>query len=154
MAVTNMNCDKASKIKEFCRIYGNEPFTFDKCFLTQVMEVNGRQLLINNDSLLSKYKRELMQYRDQMTLDTSQYIKYRFNPKRFAYDIYGTTELWFAVLHANELYTVNQFDLERVFYYTPNAFVAITRMLDLEIPFTNINEAEVDELLTKFQGVS
>lgn len=148
MAVTTMQCEQESLITDFIRKYGTEPFTVDNCFLHQIVQSNdGRKLIVNESFILSKYKDELAKYKRKMELTDQLYRRYRFNPKLFSYEIYGTTELWFMVLHANELYTANQFDLRVVYYYDPTFFDAITRALDLETQFTAINEAEVENSL-------
>ena len=151
MAVTNMQCEKEYLVKNFIRKYGNEPFRVDNCFLHQVVKLpdnSDRKIIVNESFLFSKYKDELVQYLRKRELDDTEYRRYRFNPKLFAYDTYGTTELWFMVLHANELYTVNQFDLHTIYYYDPAFFDAINRAIDLEAPFSAINESEVEEILT------
>lgn len=147
MPSTSIQCDKEALVKGYIKQYNTEEFTLDNAFLHQVFIIGQKKLILNESSLLSKYRNELAQYLERRHLDSTEYQKYRFNPKRFSYDVYGTTELWFMILHANELYTINQFDLTDVWYYNPGVFQVVTRALDLEMPFTNLNESEVDAML-------
>ena len=147
MAVTSMNATNEHLMNSFISKYDHESFKSSDCFMRQIFTIDGKHLAVNAESILSKYQRELSQYIEKMDLSTTDYIKYRFNPKRFSYDIYGTTELWFLVLYANELYNIGQFDLHSVYYYSPASFIVLNRILDLEQIFVDINESECDEIL-------
>lgn len=150
MPITNMNCDKEHLVKDFIRRYGNEPFTVSDCYLHQVFKVSDeRRILVNESFILSKYRTELAQYLEKMEFTDEQYMKYRYNPKLFSYDLYGTTEMWQMVLYANEIYSASAFSMRTVRYYNPNVFTIMTRALDLEKPFTDINEAEVEDILKR-----
>jgi len=148
-----MQCDKEHLITDFIRKYGHEPFCLSDCYLHQVFTLNNnRRVLLNESFILSKYRTELQQYLTKMELNDEQWIKYRYNPKVFAYDVYGTTEMWHMVLYANEIYSASQFNMKIVKYYDPSVFRIMTRALNLEQPFTDLNEAEVEEILKRPEG--
>lgn len=147
MAVTSINAPSEYLINGYVSRYEHESFKSSDCFMRQIFTTGNKHLAINSESILSKYQKELAQYLQKMDLSTEDYMKYRFNPKRFSYDIYGTTELWFLILYANELYNIGQFDLHSIYYYNSGSFIVLNRILDLEKVFIDINEAECDEIL-------
>ena len=79
-----------------------------------------------------KYMPELKDIKIKVTLSNEEYFKYRFNPKLLSYDIYGTTELWFLILEANELHSVTQFDLRTLYIFNTSIVDRVTRILNLE----------------------
>ena len=51
---------------------------------------------------------------------------YRFSPKKLSLDLYGTTELWSAILDVNSIVSVSQFNLESpIKVYEPKKFFEI-----------------------------
>ena len=46
-------------------------------------------------------------------LTREEIFKYKFKPKSLSYDLYGTTELWSALLELNGLYSTIDFNLEK-----------------------------------------
>ena len=67
----------------------------------------------------------------------------RYNPKLLSYDVYGTTELWFFILMANEIYTITEFDLRKVKMFDAAIISKLNRMLELDKEFLEINSMEV-----------
>ena len=47
---------------------------------------------------------------------------YRFKPKKLSYDLYGTTELWDALLELNQMYSIIEFDREKYKVFDPREF--------------------------------
>lgn len=48
--------------------------------------------------------------------------KYRFKPKRLSYDLYGTTELWSALLELNDMASIIDFDTNIIKVFNPKEF--------------------------------
>ena len=44
----------------------------------------------------------------------SEFNKYRFKPKRLAYDLYGSTELYFAILFTNGICNIKEFNRKNI----------------------------------------
>ena len=90
---------------------------------------------------------ELKEIKIKVTLDENEYSKYRFNPKLLSYDIYGTTELWFLILEANELHSISQFDIKTIYLFSTDIVEKMTRILNLEKAAKNYNEEEISSAL-------
>lgn len=150
MATTTQS-NAITTVEDFIQEYDVETIRMDTVFLRQVFWEKGMEhkLVVAESALIDKYLEEIEQHKTVITLSTTEYYKYRYNPKLMAYDVYGTTELWFLLMAANELYSVIDFDLRVVKAYRTDILQKIDRMLSLEHEFKTINDDEVRaELLT------
>lgn len=150
MATTTQS-NAITTVEDFIQEYDVETIRMDTVFLRQVFweKGMGHKLVVAESALIDKYLEEIEQHKTAITLSTTEYYKYRYNPKLMAYDVYGTTELWFLLMAANELYSVIDFDLRVVKAYRTDILQKIDRMLSLEHEFKVINDDEVRaELLT------
>ena len=76
-------------------------------------------------------------------LSDKEYEKYKYKPKILSYDLYGTTELWFLLLHANELYSESEFNTKRCFVYNVQVLSKLTEILNVEAENIKKNRADV-----------
>lgn len=150
MASSNieMQMGKEPTIKEFIQQYFSEDILSSKFFLKQVFETNnGKKMLVNASDLVIKYLPELEVMKVKVTMSDEEYAKYKYNPKYLSYDIYGTTELWFLILEANEMHSAMQFNFQTIYLYTSDIVEKMGRILNLEnIPIA-YNEEEISESL-------
>lgn len=139
----NMLMGRDSALKDFITQYSAEEIVFSAFFFQQVLRTNSGKMLLNFGSLVQKYLPEIKAIKKKVTLSEEEYRKYKFNPKRLSYDIYGTTELWFLILDANELYSTIEFDLRTLYLYKPSIVEKMGRILNLEKTSKDYNAAEV-----------
>jgi len=138
-----------STLEEFIAEYRVENLTIDKYFLQQVIDATGSsssgKIVINEDSFLSKYMDEFEDAKSVVTLSDEEKSKYRYNPKLMSFDVYGTTELWFLILWANELYSSTEFTLEtnRLIMYNSTILEKLERIIDLNYEIKKENADDV-----------
>lgn len=131
-------------IKDYITQYNNEDVTFSEFFLKQVFVTDaGKKLLVNFENLIIKYMPELKELKVKVTLSNEEYSRYKFNPKLLSFDLYGTTELWFLILEANELHTISQFDSKTIYLFRADIIEKAARILNLEVDNKNYNADEV-----------
>lgn len=131
-------------IKDYITHYNNEDITFSEFFLKQVFVTDaGKKLLMNFENLIIKYMPELKEMKVKVSLSNEEYSRYKFNPKLLSFDIYGTTELWFLILEANELHTISQFDSKTIYLFRADIIEKAARILNLEVDNKNYNADEV-----------
>lgn len=147
MATLKMQAGHESTLRDFIKKYRNDTFQFDKLYLQQVINPAGTKMVVTADFLLSKYRNELDGEIETVTLTDEEYAKYAYNPKRFCYDVYGTTEIWDLILQLNELYSASEFSLRSLKLYAGGFFSKVSRIIDNEKPFTDINAEEVEAAL-------
>lgn len=139
------NSENIYTLSNFIREYGVEELRVDAFHLKEVFFQDGmsHKIVINGDNIADKYAVELEENKKTVEFTTKEYYKYRFNPKVLSYDLYGTTELWFFILMANEIYTISEFDFKKLKLFDASIISKLNRMLELDKEFLEINSMEV-----------
>lgn len=133
-------------LDDFIREYGAEDVRVDAFFLKQIFwdsSTMDHKIIVSESSIIDKYKEELEDSKRKVELTTSEYHKYRYNPKLLSFDVYGTTELWFLILMANELYAITEFDSKTVVLYDATIIDKVNHMLNLDSEFLENNSMEI-----------
>lgn len=99
------------------------------------MEISYRNLHTNvyiknkDDTIKIPYKSILKEYMPflqstvlNLQLTAPEVSLYRFKPKKLSYDLYGTTELWSALLEINRMYSIVEFNQEEYKVFDPKEF--------------------------------
>ena len=81
---------------------------------------SGRTIEVPFMSLMNKYKDFLSKAIDEVKLNDKLKIKYQYNPKAVSFDLYGTTELWDAILVLNNAKSIIDFTPSKIKYYNPS----------------------------------
>lgn len=102
---------------------------------------------VYDDSILIPYENALRTYLRKITFTDAELRKYRYNPWRFALDTYGSSEYWFLVLHANEMYSAAEFCNKENHFYTTSVLQFLNEISACEDKFLRRNEAEVDKFM-------
>lgn len=133
-------------LDDFVREYAAEDIRVDAFHLKQVFWdelAMKHKIIVNESSIVDKYIEELEENKRSVQLTTKEYYKYRYNPKLLSYDVYGTTELWFFILMANELYSISEFDLQKLVLYDSAIITKLNHMIDMDREFLEINSMEI-----------
>ena len=67
-------------------------------------------ILYPEHNVIYDYEEEFKKLSQTVQMTDSEYHKYRLKPKLLAYDLYGSTELYFAILYMNGMYNIKDFD--------------------------------------------
>jgi hypothetical protein len=141
-----MSMGNSSTIQEYILEFNNEELVCSSFFLKQVFSSqNNLKMLVNFDNLILKYMPELDDIKIKVSLSNEEYAKYKFNPKALSYDIYGTTELWFLILEANDLHSSTEFNSQTIYLFRSNIIDKLIRILNLETETKNYNEEEISK---------
>lgn len=143
-----MQMGKEYTIDEFTKEYNQETISYGTLHLKEIFEKDDGILnILSSESILNKYDDELKSSIITLTLNDSEFNKFQYNPKFLSFELYNTTELWFMLLHVNELYYSAQFNLNPVKVYTANIINIIDRILNLEQLVINLNREEINTKL-------
>lgn len=94
---------------------------------------SGESVRMPLNSIIAKYKDYFDKYIDEVELTEEEQIKYRYSPKKFSQDMYGTTEYWSIILYINECHSIMDFEPVTVKYVLPNQITdLINEILILE----------------------
>lgn len=104
------------------------------------------------DTVLSKYTAELEKFRVSVDLTDREQHFYAYNPRLFAYDLYGYPEFWYIVLYANEMHTTLEFHPTRVKFFTSGVVNVLNEIRILEQSRKDVNEQACTTLITNNQS--
>lgn len=105
-----MDITKTYTIEEFISEGSSTQITYDKLSIFE--KVDGLYLVTHN--VLDDYKKEIDMCCQTVVLSTSEMAKYKYKPKLLAYDIYGSTELFFIILFTNNICDVKDFNRNKI----------------------------------------
>ena len=76
----------------------------------------------NNEVIQVPYKSMIREYMDLMSADAitvslpdDEVRMYKYKPKKLSYDLYGTVELWAALLELNKMYSTMDLTCDKPF---------------------------------------
>jgi len=101
-------------------------------FKASFLDNSNNIIIFNYSSLIQKYKYFLEKYIRTIEFNDVEYEKYRFKPKSLSVDLYGTTELWSAILRINNVLSINEFSLKKIKLFTTEILSALNEILILE----------------------
>lgn len=105
-----MRPEKTYTIEEFIDCYNASDISYESTSLIQ--QVHGNIMIAYN--IFNDYIDELNDLAVYVTLSNEEYNKYLYRPKLLAYDLYGSTELFFLILMLNNICNVKEFDFKRL----------------------------------------
>ena len=71
-------------------------------------------ILYATHNVIFDYEEEFKRLSEPVDMTDAEYHKYRLKPKLLAYDLYGSTELFFAILFINGMYNIKDFDRRNI----------------------------------------
>ena len=116
-------------------------------FYKGVLTDSTSRLYVLDDSVLIPYDTELNKYKIRYVLSDEELRKYRCNPWRIAQDVYGNSEYWFLVLHANEMYSASEFTRKYIHMYKVAVLDVLTEILSVEDKNIRSNQTEVNRFM-------
>lgn len=101
---------KTHTLEEFVSMKYQDSLTYREFSIIE--KVNGLELIEHN--LIDDYLDELSALCVTVTLSNAEYNKYKYAPDLLAYDVYGSTQLDFVILFANDMIDPKNFDLRSI----------------------------------------
>lgn len=105
-----MAAEYTSTVEGFIKSSGINTIHYDNLSL---LEKFGNNLMVSHN-IINDYIDELDNIAVNVTLSDSEFNKYVYKPKLLAYDIYGSTELYFVILAMNNICNVKEFNFRKV----------------------------------------
>lgn len=100
-----------------------------KLYLKSLVDSDNNKLIVNSTSLANKYYDYILESVDIVKLTNKEYMKYRYQPKLFCYDMYGTPELWSLLLKINNFDSVAEFNRKKIKVLSPTIFNILNEIL-------------------------
>ena len=101
---------------------------------------------ILDHNILDDYIDELEGICKQVTLTTDEINKYKYNPDLLAYDVYGSVQLDFVVLAANDIIDPKDFNLKKL-RLPPSSMLRelLSEIYNSNSEFINRNRQEINK---------
>lgn len=103
--------------------------------------------LFSDETVLSKYHNELEALILQETMTDREREYYAYNPRLFAYDLYGAPEMWYMILYANEMHCAMQFNVQRVRFYSKDVTTVMNQIRLTEASRLDDNAQEISDII-------
>jgi len=116
----------------------------DKLHLKSFVDSGDVQIIVNSTSLINKYYDFIKKILKSTTLTDKEYMTYRFQPKMYCNDMYGTTELWSLLLKVNNWTSVAEFNSKTFKSFNWQIFDVLNTILILEKDNINDNRAAIN----------
>lgn len=84
-------------------------------------EDTGESVRVPINPLISKYKDYFDPYIKEVELTEEEQNEYRFAPKKFSQDMYGTIHYWSMLLYINECHSIIEFEPVILKYIAPES---------------------------------
>jgi len=94
-------------------------------YKVQLQTDKGDTVIANYGSIIDKYMPVLNKYIYEWTMPYEEYTKYKYQPKRLSLELYGTIELWSALLSINHVYSISGFDLQTIRIFDPAEIMSV-----------------------------
>ncbi len=131
-------------IQQFLEESNNKSIRYPKYYYKKVISEDDFHVILNIQSIMDRYIQYIRQYIVELELNQEELRKYRYNPKRLSYNLYGTTAYWWSILLANQIHSITEFDFERdnvVKVFAQDGITAFSNVLSVDKTFINENES-------------
>jgi len=100
----------AHTISEFIKVGEQNKAKIGYPDLSYIEKRDGMEFIVKHtiDDFLWEFKRNA----SSIVLSDEERITYRYNPKKLAFDIYGSTRVYYVILLMNDMCDVHQFSLK------------------------------------------
>ena len=75
--------------------------------------IDGKSVLLSYN-ILNDYRKEIFDFIIPITLTDEEFQKYQYQPKKLAYDLYGSTEYYYMILFINSMTNVKEFNRRKI----------------------------------------
>ena len=103
------NVTQTRTIQDMINLKDQDPLTYYSLSIL-AKSITDDGLLYSSDNIIYTYLEELNQVAEEVEMNDQEYIRYCYKPKLLAYDVYGSTELYFVLLALNGTCNVKDFN--------------------------------------------
>lgn len=148
MAQSNTTMDEPQEtytLNQFIEMKDIDKLVYRRYSIMQ-RSLTNEELVYCIDNVIYTYMEEMNVRRKIVSVTETERIKYAYKPKLLAYDIYGSTELFFLLLALNSMCNLKQFDLSerRFFALTPqDASTYMSNIYNAESEYIRLNRSNL-----------
>lgn len=123
--------------------------TFSGFQYKKVLVDGSRNILINYSDILDKYDTILKDYLVPIRLTEKERFEYKYNPKKLALKLYGSTEYWYLIIKANQMHSIAEFDRRNIMIYRKTVLDVLNTIMSSDKCFIDENAEEIVRALAQ-----
>lgn len=115
-------------------------------FKASKVDKNGNKIIINYQSVLDRHRDVLSKFIETHEFTDLEEQKYRYQPKLFSLDYYGTMELAPWLLRINNMTTLMEFSRKKIKIFKPVIFDLFDELKILEEDELTANRFSIEKI--------
>ena len=135
-------------IEQFIQTEQNKSVKYPNYYYQKVISEDDLHVIMNYQSIMDRYVQYIRDYLTEIELSQEEIRKYRYNPKRLSFNLYGTTSYWWSIIFANQIHSLTEFDFSRdnvIKVFTREGISAFSTVLSVDKTFISENQSEVSK---------
>ena len=135
-------------IEQFIQTEQNKSVKYPNYYYQKVISEDDLHVIMNYQSIMDRYVQYIRDYITEIELSQEEMRKYRYNPKRLSFNLYGTTSYWWSIIFANQIHSLTEFDFSRdniIKVFTREGISAFSTVLAVDKTFISENQSEVSK---------
>ena len=135
-------------IDQFIQTEQNKSVKYPNYYYQKVISEDDLHVIMNYQSIMDRYVQYIRDYITEIELSQEEMRKYRYNPKRLSFNLYGTTSYWWSIIFANQIHSLTEFDFSRdnvIKVFTREGISAFSTVLSVDKTFISENQSEVSK---------
>lgn len=135
-------------IDQFIQTEQNKSVKYPNYYYQKVISEDDLHVIMNYQSIMDRYVQYIRDYITEIELSQEEMRKYRYNPKRLSFNLYGTTSYGWSIIFANQIHSLTEFDFSRdnvIKVFTREGISAFSTVLSVDKTFISENQSEVSK---------
>ena len=135
---------KTHTIEDFIDMKSNDNFTYATMAL-YMQSIVDKTTIYSYDNVLYTYLEDIKSFAIDYTFTEEEYQKYKYRPKLLAYDISGSTELYFVILAINDTCNIKDFKKRKIrLLYKSDLSDLLNRIMETETNRLSLNRKAIE----------
>ena len=110
-----------------------------------MQSIVDKTTIYSSDNVLYTYLEDIKSFAIDYTFTEEEYQKYKYRPKLLAYDIYGSTELYFVILAINDTCNIKDFKKRKIrLLYKSDLSDLLNRIMETETNRLSLNRKAIE----------
>lgn len=142
---SNSSPELTQSVEDFIELGISDEMTYSN-FAVLAKCLGDTNVVYAQDNVIYDYISELKKSCIQVVLSDEELIRYRYNPKRLSFDVYGSTELYFIILAVNGMCSFKDFNKKSLkLLYKKDMNDLLTKIYNAEMEYLNRNRTHLEE---------
>ena len=135
---------KTSTVEQFIKAGTTDEMTYSN-YSIKFRSSQQSNIILTANNIIHDYMDEIKPYIQTVYFSENEYIKYKYKPKLFAYDVYGSTELFFVIMALNGICDIKDFNKRTVkALYKVHMYELLNEIYNAESNYLEKNKSDLN----------